>query len=196
MKKSFFKQWNKKWPRVILRLLVSIFNVKTYSKVNIYVEKSPLGQFFTRVNFIDTSESILWCGRFDSLEKNNSRNNVWKFITINQFMEFFYLQTFNSNMFLTYSVDLVKHLEYILHLYSFLVENHANILKRSKHFKILQEFYQKLSLWNKYITDIIVLLNTETHVQTRLLKIYLKLALQLKLPKKLWNKNLLLHVSV
>lgn len=47
---------------------------------------------------------------------------------------------------LKYSVDLVKHLEYILHLYSFLVENHANILKRSKHFKILQEFYQKLSL--------------------------------------------------
>lgn len=45
-------------------------------------------------------------------------------------MEFFYSQTFNSDMFLTYSVDLVKHLEYILHLYSFLVENHANLFKK------------------------------------------------------------------
>lgn len=33
-------------------------------------------------------------------------------------------------MFLTYSVDLVKHLEYILHLYSFLVENHANLFEK------------------------------------------------------------------
>lgn len=89
---------------------------------------------------------------------------VWKFITIKQFMDFFYSQTFTSDMFLTYSVNPVKHLEYILHCYSLIAENHANILKRSKLFKMLQSFNRSF-LWNKYITDTNVLLNT--HVVLR-----------------------------
>lgn len=69
-------------------------------------------------------------------------------------MEVFYSQTFTSDMFLTYSVNPVKHLEYILHFYSLLAENHTNIFKRSKLFKILQKFNRSfLSETNTLLTQ-------------------------------------------
>lgn len=127
----------------------SIFTLKNRKKN----EKSPLDQFLPGSIFFDTSGSIFCCGRFDFLEKNNSKIIVWKFITIKQFMDFFYLQTFTSDMFLTYSVNPVKHLEYILHFYSLWAENHANILKRSKNFKILQNINRSfLSETNTLLT--------------------------------------------